>query len=653
VPTHPDALYMLAVLYSQTGIPDKAIDLLRKTIKYAPDRVDALFNLGRAYHDKGELAHAAATYEQYLALVPDDSEALYQMGRVLDDKKDPAQAVVYYQRALAKAPERVDYLNSLGVAYRAQGDFKQALNCYEQALGLQPDDFVVLNNFGLVLADQKKFDDAASCFWQAVSVKPEYAEAHLNLGLALAAQKMFDDAASCFRHALAVKPEYPEAHYNLGVALAKLKMYDEAADSFRRALAGKAQYAEAHCHLGYVLYKQKMFEEAIESLRLALAANSEYPDAWVWLGRIHTIRGDLDKAQAYCDKAFAIEPDHADGLLLAASLREGSIENGLLLRQEKAFAKKDLEDEQKIQLAFALGKAHADNDDHDKSFSYIAEGNRLQRQSYEYAIEEDEQLFALIKEVYREDYIAEHFDKGNNDQTPIFILGMPRSGTSLAEQILASHPEVHGAGELEDFQQVALKLTGGRSLTELFEKISRSSGDFDESLAAEYLARLRSHSASATFITDKMPHNSLYIGAIRLALPNAKIIHCVREPLDNCFSIYKNLFGGVQKYAYDQEELGRYYLLYLDLMKHWHDLFPGMIYDLGYERLVADQEGETRKLLAHCGLSWDERCLAFYKTSRAVNTLSWTQVRKPIYKDSVKLWEKYRKHLEPLESTLS
>jgi tetratricopeptide (TPR) repeat protein len=496
------------------------------------------------------------------------------------------------------------------------------------------------------------FTEAAGCFWKALSVNPEYAEAHYNLGLVIGAQKMFADAASCFRHALSVNPEYAEAHYNLGLVLAEQKMFAEAAGSFQQALSCKPEYSEAYCGLGYALYMQKMFNEAIDSLQMGLSIKPDFPQVYVLLGRIYLIQGDLNKALASCEKALAIEPDYLGGLLLMTCFQKGSMVNDIVLRQEKAFAKKDLENEQKSPLAFALGNAHADNDDYDKAFFYLSEGNRLKRESYEYSIEEDEHLFGLIKKVYSKHYISEHSNEGCTDETPIFILGMPRSGTSLVEQILASHPNVFGAGELEDFEQVAVELIGGHSLTELFEKIPQSGGDFYQLLATEYLQRLRSHSTSVKFITDKYPHNFLHIGAICLALPSAKIVHCVREPMDNCFSIYKNLFGGENKYTYDLRELGQYYRLYLDLMKYWHDLFPGRIYDIKYEDLIADQEAETRKLLHHCGLSWEEQCLSFYKTARNVSTLSWTQVRKPIYNSSIKLWEKYRKHLEPLRATI-
>ncbi|MCK4838214.1 MAG: sulfotransferase, partial [Desulfobulbaceae bacterium] len=556
---------------------------------------------------------------EYLRLVPDDPEALHWMGRVLQDKKDLGQAIVYYRRALEKSPERVDSLNSLGLAYREQGDFEQSVVCCEQALKYQPNDFVVLNNMGETFKKLLKFDKAISCFKQALSARPGYYMALNNLGIVLKEEGKLEEAAENFKKALSAKPDYPEAHYNLGL----------------------------------VLQKQGMFEDAAYYLQLALSFKPEYPDVYALLGRIDLVKGDFNNAKANCQKALSINPQNLLALILMLTMQKGADDKDHLSKMENLLLKEDLKNEHKIELAFALGKAYEDLGDYDKSFSYTSEGNKLMRGSYEYSIQEDKQLFNLIKKVYHKSHVLKHTSEGNADNSPIFILGMPRSGTSLVEQILASHPDVYGAGELEDFQQVALKLTGGKSRVEIFEKISQSGDDFYAKLAVEYLQRLRKHSSTAKFITDKLPHNFQFVGSILLALPKAKIVHCVREPMDNCFSMYKNAFGGVHNYAYDLQELGQYYLLYMGLMRHWHDIFSDRIYDIKYEDLVADQEGETRKLLKYCSLSWHDQCLSFYKTSRNVSTLSWTQVRKPIYKDSIQLWEKYREHLEPLRSILS
>jgi hypothetical protein len=290
---------------------------------------------------------------------------------------------------------------------------------------------------------------------------------------------------------------------------------------------------------------------------------------------------------------------------------------------------------------------------YEKAFYYLKEGNTLKRKTFEYSAEETKAEFEQIKSTFTKTFILNNSKFGNPDNTPIFILGMPRSGTSLVEQILVSHPDVYGAGELYYLRQIISQLAKADSVNQICENISKSGEEITTRLGLDYINKIRNFSAATKFITDKMPHNFLWIGAIISALPNAKIISCTRDPMDNCLSIYKNNFAKGQKYAYDLQELGHYHLRYQDLMRYWHEVFPGKIYAINYEKLVDAQETETRKLLKHCGLSWDEACLSFHKTSRAVTTASAVQVRKPIYKESVQLWKKYEKQLQPLSKLLS
>ena len=261
----------------------------------------------------------------------------------------------------------------------------------------------------------------------------------------------------------------------------------------------------------------------------------------------------------------------------------------------------------------------------------------------------------ITPDIFSPDFFSGLADIGHSDRTPIFILGMPRSGTSLVEQILASHPEVFGAGELNDLVKVY------RSLD---DSIDGSQGDsFPEALVGldpdeyanlgeQYIARIRKYSVSATFITDKNPYNFQRIGLIRSILPNARIVHCTRDPLDNCLSLLKTDFHKGQLYSYDMSELGAYYKLYRELMDYWRTVLPGFIHDLNYEELVANQAEQTNHLLQLCGLPWDEACLNFHKTKRKVITASVAQVRQPIYTDSVGLWKRYERKLEPLRKVI-
>ena len=611
--------------------------------------------LGKAInlHQNGQFQQAEVIYKKVVRHAPKHPDALHMLGILSTQTGKLENAVDLMRKSIKYAPGRPDYLFNLARAYHDFEKLDDAIAIYQEYLLLVPDDPEVLHWLGRICHDKKEYEQAIIYYQRALEKSPGRVDSLNGLGLTHHAQGDYEQAVACYEQALKYQPNDYIVLNNLGCTFRILQKFDKATACFRKTLSIEPSYAEAHYNLGFVLSLQQMYADSFDSLQLALSIKPEYPEAYALLGKNYLVQGDFNNALASCKKSLSINPYDEMAVFLMASIQNCAEDKDTVTKIEHLFLQKDIKDEQKRYSAFALGKAYADTGDYDKSFFYLSEGNRLERRSYEYSIEEDERLFDLIKEVYNELYILKHSNEDNKDNTPIFILGMPRSGTSLVEQILASHPDVYGAGELEDLQRIILNLTGHNSPFEAFEKISRNGGDFYELLAEEYLVGSRKHSSSAKFITDKMPHNFLYIGAIRLAFPNAKIIHCVRGPMDNCFSIYKHLFeGGWHKYANDLQELGQYYLIYLDLMKYWNNVFPGSIYDLKYEDMIADQEGETRKLLQHCGLSWNDQCLSFYKTSRNVSTLSLVQVRKPIYKDSVQLWEKYRKHLEPLRSIL-
>jgi hypothetical protein len=311
-------------------------------------------------------------------------------------------------------------------------------------------------------------------------------------------------------------------------------------------------------------------------------------------------------------------------------------------------------DEDRMQIAFSLGKAYEDLKHYDRSYVCLHEGNRLRRSTISFDIREEQSRFDRVKAVFTGELFERLEGGGVQDSTPIFVLGMPRSGTTLVEQILACHPDVHGASELNDLRQAVDSLSVDGGGVAYPDSLSGLSGVQLTEIGQRYLDRLRAHNPSARFITDKMPWNFEYIGMIKLMLPGARIVHCLRNPMDNCFSIYKKCFAHLEsiEYAYDQTELGQYYLMYEELMAHWRDVLPGFVLDIRYEDLVADQKHHSKRLLEFCGLEWNDACLEFHKTDRPVKTASAAQVRKPIYNTSVKAWKNYEKHLGPLAGIL-
>jgi tetratricopeptide (TPR) repeat protein len=482
--------------------------------------------------------------------------------------------------------------------------------------------------------------------------KKESACSLVDHGNLLLAEGKHEKALKIYQDALSINPEYARAHYNIGVVFERTGDKARAIDSFQRSLSIEPEDAYAHYNMGVIWQKQGEEEKATTCFQKTISIKSDYAEAYYNLAVIYKNQGKFEEALSCCQKALSIAPSYAKSHLLTASLQKYSGTEDHILKMESLFPQDHINSEQKMYLAFGLGKAYEDSGIYEKAFHYLKEGNKLKRKTFEYSAEETENEFKRIKETFTKSFILSNSKFGNPDNTPIFILGMPRSGTSLVEQILASHPNVYGAGELPFIANIISQLSQGGQTDTICKTLSKDVKDFVDRLGLNYIEKIRTYSAESKFITDKMPLNFMWIGAIVLALPNAKIISCLRNPMDNCLSIYKNIFHEGHKYAYDLEELGRYHMLYQDLMRYWHEVFPGKIYDISYEKLVHDQEPETRTLLNHCGLSWHDACLTFHKTARTVATASAAQVRRPIYKDSVQLWKSYEKELIPLSAVL-
>ena len=354
-----------------------------------------------------------------------------------------------------------------------------------------------------------------------------------------------DIAARLISGALAIKPDYVGALCDLGLAFEDMGRLDEAVDSYRRALAISPDCAKAHCNLGLVLHDLGRADEAIASFRSALSV-------------------DPDCAEAHFGLAVSkMHFDYDDDVKAA----------------EDAYARPKNGDVQRMYLAFALGKAFEDLRQYEKAFTFFRTANAIKRGSYEYSIATEEGIFTSLKNIFTKDLFSKLQGTGSHDETPIFIVGLPRTGTTLVEQILASHPKVHGGGELGHLSRSITSNFSDVSDTNFVSVINHANLDRFSNAGNKYISMIREQSGTARFITDKMPDNFRFIGMIKLMLPNAKIIHCRRDPRDTCLSVFKSFFtAGIHDYAYDLRELGRYYNLYRDLMDHWHHVLPGLIY---------------------------------------------------------------------------
>lgn len=463
------------------------------------------------------------------------------------------------------------------------------------------------------------------------------------------------EAIRLYERLLALGYDLAEVHNNLGHALNSLGRAAAADAAFQRAIERKPHNPETLCNWGVTLVDLDRFDEAEAKYLQAIRINPRFPGAYNNLGLLLKEKGRLAEARQAFERAIELAPKTFSYYNNLAAVRPFVAGDPYVTAIETAagdYAALSVTD--KMQLSFARAKAYDDLNQPENAFRHLLDANRLKRQQIAYdeaaTLDRMLRLCALINR----DFIQAHQGCGETSAAPVFIVGMTRSGTSLIEQILASHPQIHGGGELLLLDQVAGSirdlLPDAPPFPEMMLEMSPT--DF-RSLGALYLDKLTQRAPAATRITDKMTVNFLFVGLIHLALPDATIIHAVRDAADTCVSCFATHFTKGNEHSYDLAELGRYYRHYRDLMAHWHDVLPpGRIMDVHYEELVGDLEGVARRIVARCGLAWDARCLDFHRTKRPIRTASAAQVRKPIYRDSIGRWRRYQAFLGPLLAEL-
>jgi FkbM family methyltransferase len=635
---------------------DQARASLGRALAINPHFSDAHNNLGNALKDQGKLDEAAIQYKRALALKPDFVEAHNNLGNILRKQGRLDQARARYEQALVLRPEYAEAHNNLGNLLKDQGKLDEAAAQYEQAVTLKFDLFKAHNNLGNILREQGKLDQALARFEHVLVLKPDYAEAHYSLGNILWEQGKLDQAMARYEQSLALKPDYAEAHYNLGNLLKDQRKLDEAVIHYERALVIKPDLAGAHNNLGTVLKNQGKFDEARARFEQALALKPDYAEAHNNLGNILREQGQLDQAAACYGQALAFKPDHAEAhynRIELKTFRAGDTDLAVL--ESLTADPHRLPPRKMLYIHFALGKALEDVGDYRRAFGHWLQGNALKRREIDYNEAAHQQSFGLIADLFDSTLLDRWKGLGDPSPLPIFIVGMPRSGSTLVEQILASHPQIHAAGELKNLDRVVRAVSDADSGPVPVPSCVRApDAEGLRRLGQAYLASLPTLSDDKIRITDKMPRNFFRIGLIRLILPNARIIHTMRDPVDTCVSCFSKSFSRGQPFSYDLAELGRYYRGYHALMAHWRSVLPaGAMLDVSYENVVDNLEEQARRLIDYCGLPWDDRCLSFHETDRPVRTASNVQVRRPLYSSSVARWRRYEPYLQPLLAELA
>ncbi|WP_316858836.1 sulfotransferase [uncultured Cohaesibacter sp.] len=589
-------------------------------------RIDQLLKKAKALIKQGEIDEARQHYALILESFPQNKRA--QQGLAELDKLAPTT------RPLTPV-EVLDRLNGK----LAQGKFAEVATLARGLIEQHPDMVPAWDFLGIASVNLGQLDEAITAFKQSRQLNPTDIQTDVNLGIAYQRKNQIDEAINCFRSALSRSPRHPEAHHYLGDALVKAGKLRQAEQAFGTAIRLNPGFPGCFHRLG-ILYKMLgNAEAAIKAFETALKVEPKSVKIWCELGELHKEQGNKEKALEALNKALTIMPGSAEAHFTLSSMIKFSADDDRIGTVKALLKRKDLDDNSVCLLNFAMAKMQEDIGNLKEAFDAYQAAGQARQKLLRYDFETDRKLFADIKATssdLRGMSVDEERDDGQ--ATPIFILGMPRSGTTLVEQILSCHSQVKGAGELNFVHDLGLDISCG---------IKPASKEALVAFRRAYLEEVTALSDNKPFVTDKMPMNFLHVGLICSAFPDAKIIHMQRDAAAVCWSNFKLHFPNDKLgYSYDLKTVRHYYRLYQELMEHWHGMFGDRLFDFDYDTLVVEPDEEIRRLIDHLGLPWEEACLAPHKNRRVARTASNAQVRQEIYRNSSQAWKKFEPYLD-------
>ncbi len=608
------ALFDMALQHYQEGhlrqAQDKCLRILRKQ-----QRPDAILVLAKIAHEQREFSVAVERYQQFLRIIPDNAQTHFHLGVVLEELGRMESAVKHYKLSLTHAPDNAEVYRRLADACSKLQRWDEAIKAYQQVLVIQTDDVGTMIKLGNSFTAAQLFTESILLYEQALTLLPDNALVHRHLGASLQRMGQLKKAIKCFEQAIRLRPEYVAVRIDLARALRQLGRAEDALVLLEEATEFEPNNDTAHIDLALTLRQLGQTDPAIKQLEQILAIRPTCGLAYYHISMI------------------------GPGQEFIPVVEE-------LLSGPK-LSKVDA-----IYCHFALGNFFNSGKIFDQAFRHFLKANTLQRETITYDAAENSRTVDRLIKVHTKDFFQNKRQLGSTSVLPVFIIGMPRSGTTLVEQILSSHTLVHGAGEIETFRgvyrSIAQQLNDTKPPPDCMSLIDRKMA---KEYSARYLQELKFHCPTAARITDKFSGNFVRIGLIKTLFPNARIIHCQRNPLDNCISLFFHCFMPLMC-SFELTELGRYYQDYQRLMSHWHNIFPGEIFTVRYEELVLDQDRVSKQLIDYLGLEWDEKCIDFHNNERNVMSPSNMQVRQPMYKSSMNKWKRYEKHLQPLFNVL-
>jgi tetratricopeptide (TPR) repeat protein len=685
-PDHAEALHLLGVLLHQRGQSAKAVRLIRRAIallpgsptfycnlaeacraagelpeavanskralELQPDNADAHNHLGLASQGLGELDQAVGSYTAALRLRPGFALAHNNLGSVLRELKRTEEAEAAFREALHQNPSLAQAHSNLGQLLLEKGNLEESLPHCREAVRLQPNFAEGLSNLGNVLRAQDNMAEAKECYRKALELRPNVAMIHSNMGQALQEEGNLDQAIACYRKALTLDPNSARIECHYASALAAKEMPEEAIEHYRKALKLEPDWAEAHNGLGHLLQERNDLEGALKCYQEALRLKPELADAHANVASVLAEKGDIAASEASYREALKHDPDYVGAYgVLATHLRDKLPAEDVAMMHQ-FLEREHLSDWKRALLHHGLAHVYDARRDFEKAGDHAEKANTHRKQTWAlegkiYNRAEHAGFVTQLIKLFSPDYFQRTKGFGLSTEVPVFVFGMPRSGTTLLEQILASHPRICGAGELtlgkESFDAVPAALGRTDPPLSCMPIVTRQAV---QKIAVNHLQQLRHYSADAGRIVDKMPDNYMWLGFLTTLFPNAKFIYSRRDPRDIAVSCWITNFKQI-RWACDLEDIAGRLNNHLRIMEHWKKVLPAPILEVDYGETVADLEGVARRVIDFCGVAWDPACLKFHETKRTVRTASVSQVRKPIYKGSVERWRHYEAALKP------
>lgn len=643
-----------------------------------------MFDLALSYLRGREFEMAADLCHDALAQEPRDDKIRVLLGTVLVRQNKFAEAEKELRQVVARHPQIPKAQRELANALIAQGKGDEAISCYKRVIELTPDNPAAHRDLAMAYKTLGRRQEADKALDESFELDPERKELFMaaqhqqegEFGKAEAicrnilrrdprnvnATRMLGTlardlgrprlAARMLRNAVNLAPDFFGARMDLARALIEIEELDDCEGILQEAIRQKPELPHPYSLLGNLYTKQGRFDEAVEVYKVALGKQPNHGPSLAAMGHaLKTIGRQEESIDTYRD-CITRHPEFGEAYWALANLKTFRFSDDEVATMERFVDDEKLPDETRVNFNYSLGKSYEDQGNFDLAFARYDRGNQLRRPHENYDPVQTEMVHDQIIETITPEFLEANREFGCPAPDPIFIVGLPRSGSTLIEQILASHSQVDGTLELPDLPRIIKAMNEQRPQGDGYPQALRHYGPELAKLGEQYLEWTERHRKGAPRFTDKMPNNFASIGLIAAILPNAKVVNARRHPLDSCMGCYKQLFYKGQSFTYDLVELGEYYLEYQRMMDYWYELVPHMVLDMQYEEMVSDQENQTRRLIEHCDLPWEDGVLRFYETDRAVITASSEQVRQPIYSKSVNSWRRFESQLEPLIEVL-